>query len=161
MEQKINIRRAVPIDAEIISSLTAGVQRLHVEAEPEIFVPPANENFTADLHREWLGSLDNYYFICEVGGEVAGYIFLRHFRREENAFTYTREYIHIDQISVLPKYRGKGCGRQLVEQAFRLAEEMDISEINLSTWEFNKDAQEFFKKMGFDIYLIQMRRRVK
>ena len=73
-------------------------------------------------------------------------------------FAGKRVYIH--QISVNPDVREKGLGQALLQEVIRLAEDLDISEIALDTWAFNRRAREFFAGRGFLEYNIRMWRRV-
>lgn len=56
---------------------------------------------------------------------------------------------YISDTYVLPEYRGRGAGRGLSELAFSWMEEKGITYIELKALENNKNAMDFWNKMGF------------
>jgi GNAT superfamily N-acetyltransferase len=52
-------------------------------------------------------------------------------------------------INLRPGFRGRGLGRQLVEQFRRQAQDHDIRGIHLVAWGDNESGRRFFEAMGF------------
>ncbi|WP_166740071.1 GNAT family N-acetyltransferase [Halalkalibacterium halodurans] len=57
--------------------------------------------------------------------------------------------LHINQIIVSNKFRGKGIGRRLMKQAEQVAKKHKISTIDLNVSEVNKEAVRMYNSMGF------------
>lgn len=57
--------------------------------------------------------------------------------------------LHINQISVLKQYQGRGIAKRLIQELEKRAKEESIFIIDLSVSEINKNALEFYNKIGF------------
>ncbi len=83
------------------------------------------------------------FFVCEENGEIMGFIFC-------NRFWYSKfEHSHvgaIHEIVVLPGHRHEGIGKKLLEEAMNY---LKSKKIELWVGEHNRDAMEFYKKIGF------------
>jgi GNAT superfamily N-acetyltransferase len=55
---------------------------------------------------------------------------------------------------------GQGIGHALFRKLESLAKEKGINQFALDTWAFNKNAQRFFKNLGFVTYNLNMWRKV-
>lgn len=146
----MNIRRAVPADRSLLSSLCMDVQRLHAGHHPDIFKMPQNDDFAGAFFDEMLVDPLVTVFIAEEGGRALGYILCKLIERPENPFTFAMRYLLIDQISVRPEAQGKGVGAALMEQAAAQASEWNVFRVQLDSWRFNTGAHAFFEKMGFE-----------
>jgi len=149
-DDKMNIRRAVPTDNVLLSSLSVDVQRLHAKNHPDIFKMPQNDDFAVTFFDEMLIDPLTRIFIAEEDGNALGCLLCKLIERAENPFTVEISYLLVDQISVRPEAQGRGVGKALIEQAEILAKELNVSRIQLDSWGFNTSAHAFFEKMGFE-----------
>jgi ribosomal protein S18 acetylase RimI-like enzyme len=85
----------------------------------------------------------------EADGAVRGYALARLQKQPETALTYGGLVVELDQISVDPAYRGRGHGRQLIDQVRSLASDVGAARLQLTMWEFNRHAREVFERAGF------------
>ncbi len=85
----IDVRPAVPDDADLLARLCAGIQGLHVEMHPELFRAPAHQELAA-FFRERLADADYTAFLAWDGAEAIGYVVVHFIRRPENAFVQER-----------------------------------------------------------------------
>lgn len=145
------IEQATPEDAATVAALNADVQQLHADALPRIYKQPDSAAAT-QVFAEWLAQTDITCYIAYADGEPAGYILLRAVRRDENPFTYARDVLYIDQMSVAASYRGAGCAHLLMEEARALARDTGVREIGLDVLAFNERARRFYEKEGFHAY---------
>lgn len=145
------IREATISDAEVLAELTCDVQRLHAEAHPDIFKPAEVTPELIQFFRVECEDDTNTFYLLEVDQQAVGYIFAKHIIRLETPFSYAREALSIQHISVKPDFHGKGYGEALINQAIDLARSKGINKVNLATWDFNEHAQGFFKKQGFSV----------
>jgi ribosomal protein S18 acetylase RimI-like enzyme len=153
----MNVRQANREDVDILADLNSEVQRLHANALPHLFKQPENRaSIEADFAERILPNPAGRVFIVEVEGEPAGYVYAQVIHRPDNPYTFAFDTIHIDQIGVVPIYQGRGCGRALIQAVFDMARVENISRVVLDTHAFNTEAQAFFKRMGFDVFIYRM-----
>ncbi len=153
----MNIRLATQDDVETIALLNRDVQKLHADARPYLFKQPDDlEPVKADVRDRMLTDADSRVLLVEDDGLAVGYVYVRIFRRPETAYTYAHQFLHIDQISVKSECQGKGYGRALMEAIFDLARNEKIERVTLDTWDFNRYAQAFFRRMGFRTFNYRM-----
>lgn len=56
----------------------------------------------------------------------------------------------VDQLVILEQYRGKGCGKKLMEEAKEIAKENDCDRIELNCWLFNDNALNMYEYIGYN-----------
>ena len=56
--------------------------------------------------------------------------------------------LFIEDIFVLPKFRGKGIGKKLLLKVIELAKERDCGRVEWNVLDWNEPAISFYKKMG-------------
>lgn len=100
----MNIRPAVPEDADEISKLVRAFETLLVEDAAA--AAPFWESMSARAHRENIGSARFAYHVAEAGGEIAGFIAMR-------------DQTHLFNLFVSPSHQGRGVARRLWEHAAR------------------------------------------
>jgi ribosomal protein S18 acetylase RimI-like enzyme len=147
----MEIRRASLFDARLLAGLNMTVQQLHAENRPEIFKPPLVSDELVNWYEEMLSQTENHVFIGEVNGEAVGYLCAKVVHRPENPFTYALHVIYVEEISVNEEYQGRGCGKQLMQAAYELAQVENIRRIMLNVWNFNSQAISFYKSLGFQV----------
>jgi ribosomal protein S18 acetylase RimI-like enzyme len=62
---------------------------------------------------------------------------------------YAKPLINIHDLAVLPEYRGKGIGRQLLQAVAAHGEKIGCCKLTLETQEHNYTAQKLYKSVGF------------
>lgn len=145
----MNIRLATLADVEIISALNVDVQNVHAAALPHIFKHVSEPGFAVLYITEQLNDPNNYFYIANIDGEDAGYVYARVVRRPESAYMHPWNFVYINQISVKPAYQRQGCGAALIQAVRDLARAQGITTVALDTWFFNEKAQTFFADQGF------------
>ena len=145
----MKIRKAIATDSLLLSSLCVDVQRLHAENHPEIFKMPQSDGFATSFFDEMLADPTARLFIAEGDRRAVGYIFCKLFERPEGPFTYANRFLQIEHISVRPDAQRHGIGAALLTQVEKLARELGVTKIQLSSWDFNTDAHTFFERLGF------------
>lgn len=153
----MKVRLATQADVDLLAHLNRDVQKLHADAHPQLFKQPDDlEPFKTDIRDRILADADGRVVIVEDDGQAVGYVYVHFLRRPETAYTYAREFLHIDQISVKPECQGRGYGRALMQAVFDLAAAQQIERVTLDTWDFNQNAQAFFARMGFKVFHYRM-----
>lgn len=64
--------------------------------------------------------------------------------------------LHIEDLEVMPEWRGRGVGRLLMAQADRVAGELGVRAISLETQNTNVPAIRFYRKNGYEIDCVDL-----
>lgn len=136
-------------DEHAIAELNALVQKLHVDGGPAGRFELPRSTDVAAWFRAKLQSETSWVWLAEDGRRAVGYLLATRRVRAENPFSPRRRWIEIDHVVVLPEARRRGIARRLLGEARTLAEEHGIEELELSTWSFNTEAQQAFRRLGF------------
>ena len=149
----VRVRLASIEDAVLLAELVCDVQRLHAEALPEIYTPVDDlEPFVDDFRGRLLANPDGRVYIAEVDGEAVGYVYAFRSQRVATAYTWARDTLVVDQISVRPAYQGCGIGRLLMQAVYDLARELQVDKVHLKVLAFNDAAIGFYAKLGFTMF---------
>jgi GNAT superfamily N-acetyltransferase len=62
---------------------------------------------------------------------------------------------------VTPELRRQGYGRAIMAAAEELCRELGVVEVGLSVFGFNSSAQSLYEQMGFEVTVLQMRKRIE
>lgn len=137
-KDKVVIRRATAADAPAMLALIRAL------AEYEKLEPPDAEA-EARLVRDAFGEKPRFdVYLAEVDGRAVGYAFLL----ETYSTFLARPTLYIEDIFVLPEYRGKRVGDALFRRCVAVAKERGCGRIEWVTLDWNVNAQNFFKRYG-------------
>lgn len=101
--------------------------------------------FTENYRRNLEDSTVHYWVACH-GEKVIGFLSM-HVQRILHHVRLTCE---LQELNVLPEYRSQGVGSMLMEQAEKLAKELDLEEVELTTRNYRVRTQEFYKRLGYE-----------
>jgi len=88
---------------------------------------------------------ETIYLVAEVDGSVVGFLSI-HVQR---ILHHTKPTCELHELNVFNEYRSLGIGTQLMQEAERIAKELGLEEIELTTKVFRKRAQEFYARLGY------------
>jgi ribosomal protein S18 acetylase RimI-like enzyme len=148
------IREANVGDIEVLADLIGEVQDPHIASRPDTF-----KKVDADEVAVWVRALfENAavkIWIAETEVTAQGYLVsvLRH--QVEGPFAFSRRWIEVDQIGVRGAFRRSGIARALVDAALAHAAASGIVDVELTSWSFNRDAHEAFRRLGFEPKVIR------
>jgi len=134
---------------EDIMRLNRAVQDLHVKNEPDKFIPFDEASVGEYLLAAFSNPAITFLVAIDDDKQVVGYVMLHVQERNKNAYSHPRQFLELEQISVDPHFRKCGIGSALVEEAFAFAKSSGISDLELSVWQFNNEAQKLFHSKGF------------
>lgn len=102
---------------------------------------------TVEEERQFIASLGERsgFFVAELDGRIVGFQTIEPFA----AYTLAMEHVGIMGTFIHADFRGQGIGRQLAEASFKFAQEKDYEKVVIYVRASNKDAQEFYQKLGF------------
>jgi ribosomal protein S18 acetylase RimI-like enzyme len=155
-KKELQIRRGKPGDEKLLCNLAEAVQEIHLVARPDFFKPHTVTPEMMDEYKAQLTDVNTHVYIGEVNGEAIGYILAQFINRPENLYTYGKQFLHIDQMSVNPEHRSVGSGEQLMQQVFDLARSLGVQTVTLNVWAFNQRAIAFYERQGFTVRNMRM-----
>ena len=100
---------------------------------------------TEELLREWIFDKQKaeVLFACDEGREVVFALFFHHF----STFL-GRAGIYLEDLFVLPAYRGKGCGKGLLQKLAQITIERGCGRLEWSCLDWNQPSIEFYLSLG-------------
>lgn len=152
IEMNLEIRKANLADAEILARI--GWQSFdeafseHPANHPDDMRVYMNKAFAPETISNDLRDERTLYLIAEIEGEAVGYAKLKFDTREDCVSG--EKTLELCRLYALDKFIGKGIGKNLMLEFFKIAEENNCDVAWLGVWEFNYRAQEFYKKFGFE-----------
>jgi GNAT superfamily N-acetyltransferase len=132
------IRSANPADVSVIAKLIrdlAEYERLsHAVVLTEV-----------DLHKHLFGERPYAeVLLAEAAGSVVGFALFFH-----NYSTFrAKPGIYLEDLFVIPEYRGKGYGKALLRALAKLALERDCARMEWSVLNWNEPSIQFYKSLG-------------
>jgi ribosomal protein S18 acetylase RimI-like enzyme len=146
----IQIRRAVPEDAALLSVLGAKTfcdtfSGTCTAEDMKSFIA-ANYNqalVTRELHDE-----NDFYYIASVDDVTAGYLRLKE-EVSEVAFIARHHALELKRLYVVQEFHSKKVGAALMAFALNFAAHRHYEIIWLGVWEHNERAKSFYKRFGF------------
>ena len=112
------------------------------EKEPEAVI--INEN---DLMRDGFGENPAFHcFVAEVDAKIEG-MALIYFRYS----TWKGKTVHLEDLIVREKFRGKGLGSELYTQVIKFAAGEHVKRIEWVVLDWNKMAADFYRRSGANV----------
>jgi len=146
----MKIIKATISEVPDIVSLNYHVQKIHHLAHPEVFKPAIADDSVASYFETLVLQDTHNFLLAYTGSQPVGYVWYMVKENPESPLEHSRKRMAINHIAVHEDYRRKNIGSTLLEEVRRKAGEQSISSIELGTWQFNSEAQSFFKAHGFE-----------
>lgn len=152
MTAPINIRLVRPDEMTVLRdfSISTFIETFTEHNTPENMEDYIEKSFDKDrLQSELISPLTQYYF-AERGPDILGYLKLNFGEKQTNQSL--ENSCEIERIYVDPKYQGLKVGKSLFEKGLNCGRYTGLNWLWLGVWEQNRDAIEFYKKMGFETF---------
>ena len=149
----IEIRPAVPEDADGIARTFLESAEYHAELDPERYSTPAVETISARYrvglqHRSHAGS-EATTLVAELSGEIVGFIEAR-LEQSPDEMHRPMIYCHIAEIAVRCGHRNKGIGGRLLRAAEDWGHRLGAEFASLEYHAANTRARSFYQeRMGY------------
>ena len=143
----MNIRTAIPADADKIMQLLVQVNNVHSAVRPDLFIKDKTK-YTVPRLIDIINNDKTPVFVADDNGEVKGYCFgiLQSHENDNNISDITTFYI--DDLCVDENCRGEHIGRDLYEYAVSFAKNSGCYNLTLNVWDGNDAAIKFYEKCG-------------
>ena len=148
------IREARSSDCNSMDNLENQVFHLHLNARPDMIKP--EKPFNKDYFESCLDDENTKIFVFEENGEILGYCITRKWEYNNHHMYYDMTLLDINDMCVDEKARDKGIGRQLFNRAKEYAKEIGAAKLELSVWNFNKNARQFYEHLGMEERISRM-----
>ncbi len=155
-----SIRLAVEEDVAALVVLNAEVHALHVASRPDRFKPGEPGEVEAWL-RQHLASPAARVWLAEIDGTLVGYAVVMMRERAHGPFCPERVWWELDQVGVCASHRRRGVGRALVGRVLEQARLAQVTDVELTSWSFNRDARAAFRRLGFVPQLVRYEWRAR
>jgi diamine N-acetyltransferase len=144
MEEQIEFTR----DYNVIAQLNSTIQEHHITMYPDKF-RKTNINEIIEFYKKQFEDPNWFCLLLSINEEPIGYVlfFIRYYK--ENPFRKAYIGVQIDQISINPEYKRKGYGIMLMNKVEIFAKEHNATQMELTFWEKNIEAKQFYEKLGF------------
>lgn len=97
---------------------------------------------------EELRNKDSFFYFLKDQGEILGYIKLNIEQAQTEKIA--ENSLEVERIYIRKAHFRKGYGKQLLQFAQEKANDFGKTTLWLGVWEYNFNAQSFYKKMGFN-----------
>jgi diamine N-acetyltransferase len=151
-----SIRQAKEADFAGLNALFEEIDEYHRNALPHVFRKPDGPARTRDFLFGVLADQNAVIFIAESEDQIIGlaYAYIRLI--PETPIRIPSRVGEIDHLVVKQEYRRYGVGKALMERVHQWAGQMKVDRLELSVWNFNKEAQDFYRGLGYGPAFIRM-----
>jgi len=137
-EPAVNVRKAMPTDAEAVLFLVDGLAKYERLPPPD---PAAKERLISDMFAE-RPRIQAY--LAEYNGRAAGYAFVF----ESYSSFLALPTLYLEDLFVLPEYRSKKVGLALFTSMVKEAFDRGCGRMEWSVLDWNRLAIDFYKRLG-------------
>jgi ribosomal protein S18 acetylase RimI-like enzyme len=154
-----DFRKAIKSDFAAIQNLKKEVHSIHVAAEPHFYKDSSELISQEDFEKEIAS--DQVYIISDLTeGTIYGYAFLRSIQVADNPIIHDQKILYIEDFCIADEYRKQGLGRELIQNIEDIAKKKNYTSIEFNVWAFNSNAIEFYKRNGFSMSRIRMKKDI-
>jgi ribosomal protein S18 acetylase RimI-like enzyme len=151
----IELRDAAGADLPALIALWRLMDSLHAQLLPRFFRRPAPSGGAVPARaREEIGRIlratDEKVRVAVEDGAVVGLCHTQVYDTPPQPSLTPARRAHIDSLVVLESARRRGIGRKLVDDAAAWGRSRGASEMVLTVWAGNHEAERFYHALGFD-----------
>ena len=143
------IRRATMEDYDALCAIWTEVDSLHADALPQLFRRPQGPLRSFERVAELLADENSAILAAELGDELVGVVTVVINTSPPYPIFVPRSWAVIEDIGVSSGHRRRGIGRALMRAAHDWARQRGVADMELTVWEFNKDARAFYEALGY------------
>ncbi|CAD71956.1 MAG TPA: N-acetyltransferase [Rhodopirellula baltica] len=145
------IRDASNGDLGCLADALVRVQHLHADAYPSIYRRFTRADAVSHLDAS-LAKPDITIRVACDSTKIIGHYILAIESTSESIFKHPQRFAHLHQIEVDPKYRRRGVGKCLLDDASLISAKLGLSRVVLDVWAFNAVARRLFDSAGFSAF---------
>ena len=158
------VRKATVSDYKSVSNLILEVHKLHVKNRPDVYID-VDEILDEKEFKKALDDNNINIFVVENNKnkdkDIQAYAWVKTMSSPNLSIVRKSKFLYIEDICIKSTCRRNGLGRLLFEYIKKFANKEKVDSIQLSVWNFNKDAIEFYKSMGMTVRNVKMELEVR
>lgn len=147
------IRKLTTNDFEIVESVIAKLHKIHVDNRPDFYIENEHQ-ISKKEYKAMLNNQDKISIAYIVDDKIAGVCLATIKDKIEKS-------IYIDEIFVLEDFRHQGIATKLYKQVESIANNIGAKRIDLTVWQFNNTAINFYKSLGMKTQRIVLETRLE
>jgi ribosomal protein S18 acetylase RimI-like enzyme len=144
------IRSAQLKDHATLIALFEEIDRMHRDALPHKFQKAEGFPRSQEYFAELVTNPEGLMLVADKDERPIGLLVALLRQTPDIPIIVPRRLLVIDTLVVDPKYRYKGIGKALMENAHQWGKEKNVQEVQLNVYEFNQDAILFYKTLGYE-----------
>jgi len=128
------IRKASAKDSDSVYSLVNDLEGHEMD----------KKSFDA-LYSKNLSDNNIYYLVAEKDDRIVGFISLH----VQNILHHSKATCELQELNIAPGLRGLGIGAEMMNEVEKIARNLNLEEIELTTKIHREQAQSFYRKLGY------------
>jgi len=117
--------------------------------------------FNQDYYEKCIQDENKKFLVFEENGNILGYCLIQNLEYKDHHVYNDMKIIEIVDMCVDEKARGQNIGRKFVESAKVCAKEIGAARLELTVWGFNKNARQFYERLGMSERTLRMEMSVE
>ncbi|HGF7192426.1 TPA: GNAT family N-acetyltransferase [Vibrio cholerae] len=143
----ISLSSASSADVEQLNQLMFELHDEHHQQCPEHFKTAEEIEQEKSIAR-YLDDPECLVYVAKQGEQIVGFI-TGHFCELVSTVSQAVMMGSVDELYVLPDFRGQGIARQLCHKLERVFKDYGVKQMFVEVWDFNQSAQDFYQCAGF------------
>lgn len=130
----IKIRKATELDLSVVYDLICDLEncKMDFDAFNSIFLKNIDSN-------------DVIYLVAEFNEQVVAFLSIH----IQHILHHSKPTCELQELNIFEKYRSLNIGTKLMHEAEKIARDLGLEEIELTTKVFRNRAQEFYTRLGY------------
>lgn len=145
----IQIRPAYISDYLPIAQLWQQLDLLHAKIHPELFSCPPNTLRPREYLQQELKRPHQAILVAEQENVLVGVITIKLYDTPVSPFMVQSRRAYVEDLVVDQAQQRQGIGRQLMKEAAAWARKQGATQILLTVWTGNNDAEIFYHRLGY------------
>jgi diamine N-acetyltransferase len=163
MDEKmdISIRNATPFDYIPICELFEEVDAMHRDQFAHLFQKPAGSVREHSDYMSWISDENVGLIVAVSDRQLVGLVHAMVRETPALPIFVPRRYATVDTIVVKSRLQNQGIGRMLMRKVEEWAISKGATSIELTVYEFNTAALNFYEKLGYQILSHKMNKELR
>ncbi len=128
------IRKATPDDSISVYSLISDLEAHEMDIKSFEVIYSKN-----------LSDSNIYYLVAELESKIVGFISLH----VQHILHHSKVTCELQELNIIQELRGSGIGAKLMHEVEKIAKDLNLEEIELTTKIHRERAQAFYRKLGY------------
>ena len=156
----MEIRKANINEVEQIANIMKQIMDLHTKSRPDMFKIKTSKQIEGEV-LEALKDDNRIVLVAIEENKIYGVLICKIKYVNSHINLKDSKSLWIDELGVDEKYKKRGIGKMLMQEAEKIAKENKCERLELNCWNFNEVALEFYKKQGIQDQRIIMEKRLE